>query len=123
MGLLPAPLSAIQARFWAKTRRLDSGCIEWLAARDPAGYGCFWGFVIGEPRARQRKAHQWAFEWAHGPVPEGREIDHVCHVRWCVNPDHLRAVTHQENQGNRRYCKKFREQEHPLATDGRNGSR
>jgi len=25
------------------------------------------------------------------------EIDHLCRVRCCVNPDHLEAVTHREN--------------------------
>lgn len=31
------------------------------------------------------------------PVPEGLEVDHLCHQRWCVNPDHLELVTHREN--------------------------
>lgn len=33
----------------------------------------------------------------HGPVPEGKELDHLCRNRWCVNPDHLEAVEHVEN--------------------------
>jgi hypothetical protein len=28
-------------------------------------------------------------------------IDHTCHNRRCVNPDHLRTVTHKQNQENR----------------------
>ncbi len=32
-----------------------------------------------------------------GPIPEGLELDHLCRVRHCVNPDHLEAVTHREN--------------------------
>jgi len=30
-------------------------------------------------------------------VPNGLELDHLCKVRHCVNPDHLEPVTHKEN--------------------------
>jgi HNH endonuclease len=33
----------------------------------------------------------------HGAIPAGHEVDHICHVRRCVEPTHLRALTHQEN--------------------------
>lgn len=42
--------------------------------------------------------HRAAYELWVGPVPFGHEIDHLCRVRNCVNPAHLEAVTHQENQ-------------------------
>ena len=29
----------------------------------------------------------------HGPVPEGLELDHLCRIRHCVNPDHVEPVT------------------------------
>lgn len=35
-----------------------------------------------------------------GPIPEGLVIDHTCHVRLCVKPDHLRAVTQKQNVEN-----------------------
>lgn len=37
-------------------------------------------------------AHRWYYEMAHGPIPEGYWIDHLCRVRSCVNPLHLEAV-------------------------------
>ena len=48
----------------------------------------------------ETNGHRFAFEWFHGYVPPketGLELDHLCHNRWCVNPDHLEAVSHLEN--------------------------
>lgn len=35
------------------------------------------------------------------PIPDGMDIDHMCHVRECVNPSHLRACTRKQNLENR----------------------
>ena len=51
------------------------------------------------------KTDRWRTEWAHrvsyelfrGPIPDGLQIDHLCRIRHCVNPDHLEAVTQREN--------------------------
>lgn len=32
-----------------------------------------------------------------GPITDGLELDHLCNVPSCVNPDHLEPVTHAEN--------------------------
>jgi hypothetical protein len=37
------------------------------------------------------------YEAQYGPVPSGMELDHLCRVKACVNPDHLEPVTHAEN--------------------------
>lgn len=42
-------------------------------------------------------AHRVAYELFVGPIPDGLELDHLCRVRNCINPDHLEAVTHQVN--------------------------
>jgi hypothetical protein len=46
----------------------------------------------------QAYAHRWIYEQMVGPIPDGYEVDHVCKVGMCVNPDHLEAVTPEENQ-------------------------
>jgi hypothetical protein len=32
-----------------------------------------------------------------GKIPSDKEIDHLCRVRNCVNPEHLEPVTREEN--------------------------
>lgn len=69
-------------------------CWLWTAAIDDKGYGSF-----TKPGERQKrlKAHRFAYEMLRGPIPAGLELDHLCRVRNCVNPDHLEPVTHAVN--------------------------
>lgn len=45
--------------------------------------------------------HRVAYEYVHGPIPDGLELDHVkargCTSPACCNPAHLEAVTHLVN--------------------------
>jgi hypothetical protein len=78
-------------RFWAQTERRGD-CVVWVGSTNAKGYGRF-----TSSRGRLFLAHRWAWEQHHGPVPDGREMDHLCRNRACVNVAHLEAVTHQTN--------------------------
>lgn len=71
-----------------------SGCWTWLREIDTKGYGMY-RFQGNEPYVK--RAHRWVYEQHRGPIPTGLELDHLCRVKACVNPDHLEPVTHAEN--------------------------
>lgn len=84
----------IEERLVKHSRRTPGGCLEWTASRQ-VGYGQVWF------QGRMRGAHRVAWIVAHGEIPKGREVDHLCHNRACVEPRHLRLATHVQNGQNR----------------------
>lgn len=81
----------------------ETGCWLWQGA-SRNNYGTIW--VDG----RCLTSHRVAYELLVGPVPDGMDVDHVCHSedltcqggatcrhRLCFNPDHLEPVTRREN--------------------------
>lgn len=86
--------SSPEEAFAAKTEWRGE-CLEWTGSRMRNGYGTTTvnrGSVL---------AHRYAWERANGPIPEGMEIDHICHNRACANVEHLRLVTSAQNSFNR----------------------
>jgi len=80
----------MEDRFWPKVSK-GPICWEWTASVDGSGYGQF------RSGGRGQRAHRVAFEDAHGPIPEGMLIDHICANRRCVNPAHLRLANTGQN--------------------------
>ncbi len=87
-----APL-AERIRFYSKVD--ENGCWRWQSSKAKDGYGRI-GIRDGG-RTRYRPTHRVAYEVWRGTPPAGLELDHLCRVRDCVNPDHLEPVTHHEN--------------------------
>lgn len=78
-------------KFYAKVRKLDSGCWEWTGAIVKDYGQMFHG-------GKHLMAHHAAL------ILSGREpptwpmvVDHICRNPRCVNPDHLRVVHQTDN--------------------------
>lgn len=83
--------------FWSKVNRTE-GCWEWDAGITTDGYGGLRWWAGG--KGYTAKAHRVAFELEVGAIPDGMILDHICHNRKCVRPDHLRPVTNKQNLEN-----------------------
>lgn len=84
-GWMPLPVPPLHERLFSRLEITPSGCLLWTGTVDRGGYGKI-TFV--------------------GPVPDGMELDHLCHSRdavcpggdgcmhrRCASPDHLEIVS------------------------------
>jgi len=65
---------------------LEASCWLWAGAKNSDGYGHL---------SRGNKtvdAHRYLWTLMRGPIPKGRELDHLCGVRACVNALHMQVV-------------------------------
>lgn len=75
----------------------DSGCWLWMGALNGNGYGLI--SVNGVMRATHRVMLAADLNVSIEDLPDWRvlQTDHICKVRRCCNPAHLRLVTPSEN--------------------------
>lgn len=71
---------------------LDSDCVLWKGCISTNGYG-----VVSRKMFGTLQAHRISYILAFGSVPKGKELDHLCRNRACVNPFHLEPVTRTVN--------------------------
>lgn len=68
-----------------------TGCWLWRGTIANGRYG------IMNERGKTTMAHRFFYEHHRGPIPPDLEVDHLCRVRHCVNPEHMELVTRREN--------------------------
>jgi hypothetical protein len=92
-------------RFWSKVdKRGPDECWPWTGPVGKQGYA---QFSVG---GKTVKAHRWSYENSVEPIPEGLDVDHLCHKageclevdanclhRRCMNPAHLKPKPHRDN--------------------------
>lgn len=81
----------------ARLSRLDpvTSCWVWIGSKDKDGYG-----KVNARLPDGKKvylAHRMTFIYFVGEIPDDKEIDHRCKNPSCINPEHLRLMTHREN--------------------------
>ena len=69
----------------------DTGCWLWTRSLTPAGY------AQARYRGSATPVHRISYELEHGAIPVGMVVDHICRVRRCANPKHLRLLTRGQN--------------------------
>lgn len=84
---------------------IATGCWIWRGSfLQKSGYGRI------KVKGRDYVAHRFIYERYVEPVPKELQLDHLCRVRLCVNPQHLEPVTPYENQlRGSTFTKKFSE--------------
>ena len=88
---------AFPAKFRSLCKMVDNGCIEWQGKRTVKGKRSAGGYGQVSVNGRLLLAHRVAWELAHGPIPVGMFVCHICDNPSCVNVDHLFLGSHTDN--------------------------
>lgn len=87
------PYGTDKERFWQKVNKTAT-CWNWTGAKQN-GYG------IARADGKSNIAHRLSYTWLVGEIPVGIQLDHMCHNRSCVRPEHLRFADWETNGQNR----------------------
>lgn len=73
-----------------------AGCWLYMGGLNKDGYGLMYNSTEKKNR-RMMMAHRFIFEHYKRKIPDGMQIDHLCRIPSCCNPEHLDIVTPKEN--------------------------
>lgn len=91
-GSLDLPVRpTAKERFLKKVAVMDFGCWLWCGGLTDNGYA---SFSHDNP---SKYGYIFSYLTFVGPITSELELDHLCRMRRCVNPEHLEAVPHQVN--------------------------
>jgi len=77
----------IEERLYKYIKKTNS-CWLWIGPKSDRGYG-----IVNFSDGSKKYAHRVSYEFHIGKINKGLHMDHICRVRSCVNPKHLRSVT------------------------------
>lgn len=80
----------VKARLIASVNKSAEGCHVWQGF-SKNGYG------VTSLNGRLEQAHRASWKVFIGDIPLGMQVNHKCHNRLCINPEHLYVGTQVEN--------------------------
>jgi hypothetical protein len=78
-------------RLLSKVEEAENGCWNYTGARLEQGYGMI------KYNGSMVRAHRLSYELHKGSIPENRIVMHTCDNPSCINPEHLKIGTYQDN--------------------------
>ena len=90
--------------FWSNTYIDNDGCMVWKLGTCNLGYSRL--CIAFNQSHNVILGHRFAYALEHGfdALPKGSigngdrlVLNHICHNRKCVNPEHLEVITQEEN--------------------------
>ena len=79
-----------KARLKSHVIILDSGCWQWVGSQ--------WnGYGKVSLKGKNEQAHRASWMVFNGSIGDSLQVNHKCHNRACINPDHLYLGTQNQN--------------------------
>ena len=88
----------VAKRAYEKFVPSENGCYISTYSTASHGYAQVGWQDPGMKRSAMTTAHRAAWTHVHGQIPERMDIDHICRNHRCVNVDHLRLLTPEDNR-------------------------
>ena len=104
----PDRRTEIIQRIYDKVKVVDTGylvdgvpspCHLWQGPTSGTGRGKGYGRI--SINSITSAVHRVSYTHYFGYIPLKKQVDHLCNIRNCVNPEHLEMVTHLTNQARR----------------------